>query len=116
MPSKLTTLAVERSAFIISAAFTNEDGEAMTPESLSWTLTDQKGNVINDREDVVVATPASSVAIVLSGDDLALQEGEAWRASRLVTLTGTYLSAVTGGVLPFADSVSFAIEDLTVVG
>lgn len=46
---------------------------AITPEagSVTWCLTDKNGNVINNREDVPI-TSASSMTIVLSGDDLAI--------------------------------------------
>ena len=46
---------------------------AVTPEvgSVTWCLTDKNGTVINSREDVPI-TSASSMTIVLSGDDLAI--------------------------------------------
>ena len=46
---------------------------AITPEvgSVTWCLTDKNGDIINSREDVPI-TSASSMTIVLSGDDLAV--------------------------------------------
>ena len=46
---------------------------AITPEagSVTWCLTDKNGNIINSREDVPI-TSASSMTVVLSGDDLAI--------------------------------------------
>lgn len=46
---------------------------AITPEvgSVTWCLTDKNGNIINSREDVPI-TSASSMTIVLSGDDLTI--------------------------------------------
>ena len=46
---------------------------AVTPEagSVTWCLTDKNGTIINSREDVAI-TSASSMTIVLSGDDLAI--------------------------------------------
>ena len=46
---------------------------AITPEadSVTWCLTDKNGNIINSRENVPI-TSASSMTIVLSGDDLAI--------------------------------------------
>ena len=46
---------------------------AVTPEvgSVTWCLTDKNGDIINNREDVPI-TSASSMTIVLSGDDLAV--------------------------------------------
>ena len=46
---------------------------AVTPEadSVTWCLTDKNGDIINSREDVPI-TSASSMTIVLSGDDLVI--------------------------------------------
>ena len=46
---------------------------AVTPEadSVTWCLTDKNGDIINNRENVAI-TSASSMTIVLSGDDLAV--------------------------------------------
>ncbi len=46
---------------------------AVIPEtgSVTWCLTDKNGTIINSREDVPI-TSASSMTIVLSGDDLAV--------------------------------------------
>ncbi len=114
MPTRLTAHAVEQSSYIITADFTDEDGQPMTPASLVWTLTDTSGAVINSREDVAVTGLASQVNIVLSGNDLALSEGETI-AARILTLEGTYESAVTGGTLPIKDSVHFRIRGLVAV-
>ena len=38
---------------------------------MTWCLTDKNGTIINGREDVAI-TSASSMTIVLSGDDLAI--------------------------------------------
>lgn len=114
MPTRLTSTAVELSTFIIEADFTDENGAATAPASLAWTLTDAAGNVIGDREDVAVSPLASQVYIALSGDDLAMNEGETTGA-RILTLEGTYTSAITGGVLPIRDSVHFRVTGLVAV-
>ncbi len=114
MPTRLTTQAVEQSSFIITADFTDEDGSPMTPVSLAWTLTNAAGAVINGREDVEVSSLSSQVNIALSGDDLALSEGEKIGA-RILTLEGTYSSTITGGTLPIKDSVHFRIKGLVAV-
>ncbi len=46
---------------------------AVTPKvgSVTWCLTDKNGTIINSREDEPI-TSASSMTIVLSGDDLAI--------------------------------------------
>jgi hypothetical protein len=110
MPSVLSTNAVDKSTYIVTAAFTDEDDAAVAPTTLTWTLTDDLGTVINDREDVEVESPSSSEDIVLSGDDLAVADGSV----RILTVEGTYNSDAGSG-LPLKDQVRFTIEDLTAV-
>lgn len=109
MPATLTTPAVERSTYVISASFTDEAGVAATPTSLEWTLTDDYGTVINNRQDVAL-TPAEAVDIVLSGDDLAITEASA-TVARKVTIRATYNSTYGIG-LPWVDQCLFTITNL----
>lgn len=110
MPTELETKAVEKGTYVISASFTDEDGAAVTPNvGLKWTLTDGRGTVINERQDVPL-TPATSVDILLQGDDLTLAEGEG--NERAVTIEGTYNSSL-GSNLPLSDEVRFRIASLT---
>ena len=111
MPTTLTTHAVEKSTFVITVAFQDEQGNSVTPNELTWTLTDMNGNVINNRDQVSI-TPDSSVDIVLSGDDLAL-EGDAPEL-RVLTVEGTYSSDL-GNDLPIKDSVRFIVDNLVAV-
>lgn len=108
MPTVLTTKAIEESSYIITASFTDEDGSAVTPNVLTWTLTDNQGNVINEREAVSL-TPATAVEIVLSGDDLALTTNDSRR--RRVVVAGTYDSDA-GSDLAIRDEVAFTIQEL----
>ena len=100
--------AIEQSTYIIAVTFTNENGNSLVPDTVAWTLTDAKGAVINDREDVS-ATPAATVNIVLSGDDLAIIAGS--NNKRVVTIEATYNSAYGTG-LPLNARATFTIEDL----
>ena len=112
MATTLTVTASEEGTYIVEAAFTNSDGDAVTPETVTWTLTDLEGTVINSREDESI-TPASTVSIVLSGDDLALDVGVSyWRE---VTVEATYNSAEYGNNLPLKGVARFEIENLSAV-
>ena len=111
MPTTLTTHAVERSTFVVTASFTDENGEPVTPTTLQWTLTDLEGNVINNRSQVSI-TPSSTVDIVLSGDDLALQGDSP--EMRVLTIEGTYNSTLGTG-LPLKESVKFIVDNLVAV-
>lgn len=116
MPVKLTSAAdhvVEGSACGIVASFTDEEGAALVPLTLTWTLSDTEGNVINSRADVVV-TPASSVTITLSGNDLEMTETEKVATEedfvlRVLTVEGTFNSDLGSG-LPIRDQVTFAVD------
>ena len=111
MPTTETsTLAVEKSTFVVTAAFTDEDDDAVIPNSgLTWTLTDISGNVINSRTAVAIAS-AASVNIVLSGLDLAIQSATDNKL-RVLLVEGTYDSAL-GNNLPILDQFKFMIADL----
>lgn len=109
MPTTLTTRATDESTFVITAAFADEDGVAVVPNSASWTLTNDRGGVINGRT-AISATPASSIEIVLSGDDLSYTDG----AYRILTIQATYDSTL-GSNLPLNDQVIFAIDNLVIV-
>ena len=111
MPVRLTTLARERSSYIVQAAFTDEEGNPFAPATLAWTLSDASGAVINDREDVEIVDPGTTENIVLSGADLALSAGRD-KEARVLTLSGTYFSTLAGQALPFAESARFLVENL----
>jgi len=112
MPVTVATPANEKSTLVITASFTDEAGSAVTPDSIAWTLTNDGGrNIINRREDVS-ATPASSVNIVLSGDDLALSNDA--DATRRLTIEATYTSTYGSG-LPLKESVSFTVSNINAV-
>ena len=111
MPSVLTTVkAVDRSTFIVTASFTDAQGDDVIPASIAWTLTDDAGTVINSRENVNVAVPAASIDILLQGDDLAVADS----STRLLTLNAVYNSD-EGSNLPLRDQVRFTVQDLTAV-
>ena len=113
MPTTITTNAIERSTYAITAAFTDETGAAVVPNSgLTWTLTDATGAVVNSREDVAIAS-AASVTVVLTNLDLAIST--TYRDNRrLLTFEGTYNSSL-GSNLAIRDQAEFQITDLGAV-
>lgn len=109
----LTTDIVEESTAVISASFLDEDSVAVIPDTITWTLSDLLGTIINSREDVSVDTPAASTDIVLSGDDLAFQSSESGKikVTRKLLVEATYTSSLGSG-LPLKDEVRFSIRNL----
>ena len=107
----LTVLAPEEGTYAITCAFTDETAAAMTPNTLTWSLTDESGSVINSRSGVSIATPAASVTVVLSGDDLA---DVATTLKRRFGISGTYDSDL-GSNLPLKAECKFTIDQFVTV-
>ena len=100
--------AVEKSTFVVTAAFADADGVAVVPNSITWTLTDMDGTVINSRTAVAVAVPAASIDIVLSNNDLTCPNGE--RALSL-SISAVY-DSTEGSNLTLKDSLIFTVKNL----
>lgn len=112
MPVVMSTQAVEESTYVVTAAFTDENGDAVIPNVINWTLTDIKGNIINCRDSVSVASPAASITIILQGEDLGIDESyEEGAVRRILTLEATYDSNL-GSNLPLKDSMTFTVVNL----
>lgn len=107
MLTRLSTLVNDRSTCVIRAEFTNEDGEAVVPDSLAWSLRDGSGNVVNERDGVIVEDLAASIDIVLSGDDL---DFDADGPVRFFTIAATYSSHL-GSNLPLTGEAKFKISN-----
>lgn len=102
--------AVEKSTYVVVATFTNESGVAIAVKTITWTLTDSSGNIVNSRENVA-GTPGSTVNIVLSGNDLNITT---YGKSRVLTINATYDSDY-GTDLPLKSAATFRITDLLMV-
>ena len=111
MPTTITAQdaqPLEEGVYIVTVQPKDEDGNAVTPSAMTWTLTDRKGTVINSRSDVS-ATPGTSVTITLKGDDLQLTEtADNWRE---LLVKYTYDSSA-GSNLPGRDVLRFEIQPL----
>jgi len=110
VPVTLTTHAKKGSTYIVTASFTDEDGDPVIPDSVTWTLTNPIGGaVINSREDVA-ETPATSVDILLHGDDLELLSNETNQAVRKLTVSAIY-DSVLASDLPLIGSTRIIIDE-----
>lgn len=117
MPTEfeISQAAVENGTFAITVSFTDEDGNAVVPNSpLTWSLTkSDRVTIVNSREDVQITPPATTVTILLTGDDLAKDAGQlvSWR---YLVIEGTYNSTL-GNDLPLKDHLRFPIVDIAKV-
>lgn len=103
----LSTPATEGSTYVVPFSLTGDDGTTVTPSTAQWTLTDMAGNVINERSNVVIATPAASNEIVLTGSDLAEIANDA--GYRVITVSGSYVVG-EGQFRSFTEEIVFSIE------
>lgn len=114
MQSISSSVAQEQSTFVVNLAFTDEDDAAVTPSAIVYSLVDRSGNVINSLEDVSVS-PASSVDIVLSGDDLQITTAEQTagytKVARYLIVEAVYDSDA-GSNLTLKEEISFMVENL----
>ena len=107
MSTVLTVKAVEKSTYVVTAAFTDEDGAAVVPASpVVWTLTDADGTQI-----ATGSVPAAAeVIIVLTCDDLAVTE-QVKTTQRIIIVETTYDSSLGSG-LCLRDSATFFLENI----
>lgn len=107
-----TRLFKEGGTGVIRVSFEDENGDAMTPDTLYWSLRDEDEDIVNERDEVQITSLGTSVDIVLQGDDLPAKEVKGQDYYHLwVVLKGTYTSTY-GSALPFADQVRISVEPL----
>ena len=112
MPTIITTKVTEKSTIVMTAAFTDAAGDAVTPDTITWSLALDDGTAVNSRTDVSIVTPAASVDVVLSGDDTAIIAGA--NETRIFTIKAVYTSTEGSG-LPLNDEAKFFIAPLVSV-
>jgi len=104
----------EQSSGQITISFYDENGDASTPDSIIWHLTDDNGTIINSLEDQSVDPPAEAVDIVLSGDDLQITASEASEKTvkrRLVV--EAVIDSDMGDNLPLTGEGVFYVDNLS---
>lgn len=112
MGTAINTNASEQGTYVITLTFTDETGTSVVPDSITWTLMNRNtGTIINSREDVAVTTPAASVDVVLSGDDLQILTDENDYGRRVLLVEAIYDSDA-GNNLPLKTEAYFQIDDL----
>lgn len=110
MSVALPTRANEKSTYIVTVLFTDENDDAVSPNvPLTWSLIDINGAIVNNRDGVGI-TPATSVDIVLTGDDLAILPIDGGYVRR-VLIEGTYDSDA-GSDLPIKEEAKFTVQNL----
>ena len=114
MPKKLDAPIPEGTTIGLKVEFIVRIDDSITTEPImpnpgvKWSLKDQDGNVINDREgeDLIAG---EAMYVVLKDGDTSLDSN--YPEERFLTVWGTY-SSPWGNNLPLIDEVSFTIENL----
>lgn len=107
--SALSVKAGEESTYIVTAVFSDADGTTVVPVSASWSLRDSNHNIVNSRQDVSI-TPATTITVVLSGDDLVYTP--ITKGTRVFTIKAVYNSSTYGNGLTLNDECTFEIDPL----
>ena len=103
--TELTVQATNEGTYIVTGTYKDEAGDAVTPQTMTWSLTDENGKVINSR-DATSITPSTSNSVVLSGDDINKDKGG---IHRVFIFDGTYNSVTYGNGLVLRGQASFDI-------
>lgn len=91
----LDDTAEEYSTYSVTIAYTDEDGNSITPSAVTWTLKDANSNTINSRSDVNISVPGTSNDIILSGADLTISGND---NKRILIVDITYSSDYGAGL------------------
>jgi len=100
---------IEGSTRFVTIQFKDENGDLAAPATLNWTLTDHQGRIINNRNNVSIASPTHTEVVPVYGDDLRCR-GTGDRA-RIFLVEGTYNNQYGSG-FPVRASARFDIQNI----
>lgn len=100
--------AKDGGTYLIAATFKDENGSAVTPNAITWSLFGANENYINSRSAVSIGSPATAIDILLTGNDLNYSDG----AVRHIVILADYDSDAGTG-LSMREQESFRIVNIT---
>jgi hypothetical protein len=106
MPQTATLHALKKGTYGLTVVLRDLAGDTVTPTSIVYTLMNESRQVINGKRSVSL-TPAASMLIVFSGDDLDTADG----ATRICLIEAVY-NSTEGNGLPNPDTITFPVDDL----
>lgn len=92
----LDTRAVSGGTYSVAIDLLDEDGFDITPISVTWSLFDQSGSIINSRENVAVEVPSAHFSLLMSGDDILVGSDE--EELRILRVTTRYSNNLATGL------------------
>jgi len=109
--TELDVHATEGSSFPITVELADSQGTEIVPnDDVMWSLVDEDGVTVNNRHNVSIPSPASTITILLSDDDLAIPSRDE-SVPRWLVLKCTYDSTL-GDEIPLRAQVKFWIDAL----
>jgi hypothetical protein len=113
MPIAIEKSVPEKGTIFFDISFYDEDGAPVIPTAITWTLTDERGAIINSRSAVSVAL-ASSITIALSGLDNQLIATWGDTGRHLLTIEAAYTSTHGAG-MTLKEEIAFRVKSLIAV-
>jgi hypothetical protein len=110
MTIKLSKASTEESTYIVTVSFFDTARTPVTPRIASWTLKDQDGAIVNNRDAVDLTPLGTTATIVLTGDDLALPDTN--KPTRYLLIEALYDSTLYGTDLHLREEGKFTISNL----
>jgi hypothetical protein len=117
MPTALSAIANERSSYFVTVTLIDEAGITVPTNhvtSVTYTLTNSSGDVINGLSKIVPATVplTNPFLVILTGNDLQIEGGT--DEIRHLTIEAVYDSDL-GTSLHFTDYVTFTLRNLVAI-
>ena len=117
MPTALSAIANERSSYFVTVTLIDEAGVTVPTNhvtSVTYTLTNSSGDVINGLSKIVPATVplTNPFLVILTGNDLQIEGGT--DEIRHLTIEAVYDSDL-GTSLHFTDYVTFTLRNLVAI-
>lgn len=114
-PSNEDNRVNEKSSAFITITFKDRTDQLVTPTAAIWSLTNSAGTAINSRSEIAIGSLATSVEVVISGDDLAISDGFTGNSEkRIFTVEAVYDSDIAND-LPLKESLVFYVDNLVAI-
>ncbi|MFH2099458.1 MAG: hypothetical protein ABIJ95_08115 [Pseudomonadota bacterium] len=116
MPIRIEENIPEGSSQVAEVPVYDEEGDPAVPTAAWYSLYDASGNVINEREDVVITDLAATLYVLLTPADTAMSTAQA-KEARILALKWTAPSTLMPGEdLTGREEARFSVERMMGVG
>jgi len=113
--SDAVLFAAQGGALVFTITFMDQNGVKVTPTTITWSLSDEKGSIINGRQNISVTPATNPVVIKLNGPDTQFVAGGSDTGKRVLSIYAQYTDA-TLGTMNLPQEFPFDIEHLVLGG